>query len=227
MIYVVASSGLFVYALCWCVARHFFGRRGATGTILPRHADLGCDLYLVAWGALGEYLADDPLRTARAVDGCVSISVMPSPRPIVWSRWVELRQWRPTSNHRLYRRQFVRSADPSYQLQPFPCHPYNVETAAPASVAGSRPIADQSSLPKFWASRLAAIRRGLAAVRFKPSDLADVAETRVSPRLYFRFVGALPEEWDPYHPRLKTFVRSPMRFAGATSQHDYSDLDSV
>jgi hypothetical protein len=30
MIYVVASSGLFVYALCWCVARHFFGRRGAT-----------------------------------------------------------------------------------------------------------------------------------------------------------------------------------------------------
>jgi hypothetical protein len=92
-------------------------------TILPRHADLGCDLYLVAWGPLGEYLADDLLRTARAVDGCVSIGVMPRPRPIVWSRWIELRQWRPTSNHRLsiYRGQFVRSADPSYQLQSFPC----------------------------------------------------------------------------------------------------------
>jgi hypothetical protein len=30
MIHVGASRGLFVYPLCWCVARHFFGRRGAT-----------------------------------------------------------------------------------------------------------------------------------------------------------------------------------------------------
>ena len=72
---------------------------------------------------------------------------------------------------------------------------------------------------------LAAIRR--TSSRFKPSDLADAAETRVSRGCRFRFVRAQADERGAYHPRLKTFARSQMKFDAAISRHDLPDLDSV
>jgi hypothetical protein len=65
------------------------------------------------------------------------------------------------------------------------------------------------------------------AARFKPSDLADAAETRVSLGCCFRFAAARDDGRRDYCPHPKTFVRSPMKFAAATSRHDWSDLDSL
>jgi hypothetical protein len=73
----------------------------------------------------------------------------------------------------------------------------------------------------------AAIRRALSAVRFKPSDLADAAETRVRRGCGFRFVGARVDERFDYRLSPRIFVRSPMKFAAAISRRDLPDLDRV
>ena len=59
------------------------------------------------------------------------------------------------------------------------------------------------------------------------SDLADAAETRASRGHRFRFVLARVGARGHCRSHAKIFVRSPMRFAGATSRRDWSDLDSV
>jgi hypothetical protein len=59
-----------------------------------------------------------------------------------------------------------------------------------------------------------------------PVALADAAETRVSLGRRFRFVAARGDVRRGYCPRLKTFVRSPMKFVAATSRPDLPDLDS-
>jgi hypothetical protein len=52
-------------------------------------------------------------------------------------------------------------------------------------------------------------------------------KTRVSLGCCFRFAAARDDGRRDYCPHPKTFVRSPMKFAPATSRHDWSDLDSV
>ena len=68
---------------------------------------------------------------------------------------------------------------------------------------------------------------GKAPARFKLSDLADAAETRVSRDCRLRFVGAWADEQRAYHVRRKTFAQSLTKCAAAIDQHDLPDLDGV
>jgi hypothetical protein len=61
----------------------------------------------------------------------------------------------------------------------------------------------------------------------KPSDLADVAETRDPQGGCFRFGAARADARGDYHPRPRTFARSPMKSAAAIFRRDLPDLDSV